>query len=74
MASYYLDIGDIGVSGNGLRFAPLYDLRLYLPATSGFALRLRDLFKFSYRIRPRSPLIKKFRVLGAFVEQSGPKW
>jgi hypothetical protein len=31
-------------SGNGLRFAPLYDLRLYLPATSGFALRLRELF------------------------------
>ena len=31
-------------SGNGFRFAPLYDLRLYLPATSGFALCLRDLF------------------------------
>ncbi len=42
-------------TGNGLRlrFVPFYDLRLNLLATSGFVLRLRDLFSilFAYRTR-----------------------
>jgi hypothetical protein len=42
-------------TGDGLRlrFAPLYDLPLYLLATGGFVLRLRDLFSilFAYRTR-----------------------
>ncbi len=68
--AYYLDIGDLWY------WITIWSTLRFTLVSSGFTLRLRDLLHSGDSYGASYPVINFFtnRMLGAFVEQSGPKW